>query len=206
MVTLDVYDISRKKVSQVDVSEKIFDADIREHLFHEVIRMQMARRRDGTASTKTRAEVSGGGKKPWKQKGTGRARAGTIRSPLWRGGGTVFGPSPRDYGIKVNKKVKRAAMCSALTQKRKEEKLLILDGFSLSEIKTGVFKNILSELGSKSVLIVDENNNNLTLSSNNVQGVKVISPEGLNLYDLLNFKDLYITKNCLEKIHRRLEA
>ena len=206
MVTLDVYDISRKKVSQVDVSEKIFDADIREHLFHEVIRMQMARRRDGTASTKTRAEVSGGGKKPWKQKGTGRARAGTIRSPLWRGGGTVFGPSPRDYSIKVNKKVKRAAMCSALTQKRKEEKLLILDVFSLSEIKTGVFKNILRELGSKSVLIVDENNNNLTLSSNNVQGVKVIAPEGLNLYDLLNFKDLYITKNCLEKIHRRLEA
>ena len=206
MVTLDVYDISRKKVSQVDVSEKIFDADIREHLFYEVIRMQMAKRRDGTASTKTRAEVSGGGKKPWKQKGTGRARAGTIRSPLWRGGGTVFGPSPRDYSIKVNKKVKRAALCSALTKKRKEEKLLILDGFELSEIKTGVFTNILSNLGAKSVLIVEESNNNLTLSSNNVQGVKVISPEGLNLYDLLNFNDLYITKKCLEKIHRRLEA
>jgi len=204
MAILDVYDTSREKISQVDVSDKVFDAAIKEHLYYDVIRMQMAKSRCGAASTKTRGEVRGGGRKPWRQKGTGRARAGTIRSPLWRGGGTVFGPKPRDYSFKVHKKVKIMALCSALTLKRREDKLLILDKIQLEEIKTREFINILKTLGATNVLIIEGENNKLKLSARNVPGVKVLSPDGLNLRDLLFFDELYITQPCLEKIQRRL--
>jgi large subunit ribosomal protein L4 len=206
MGTMDVYSMKRKKVSQVDVSDKVFDAAVKEHLFYDVIRMQMAGRHLGTASTKTRSEVRGGGRKPWRQKGTGRARAGTIRSPLWRGGGVVFGPKPRDYSINVSKKMKRSALCSALSLKRRQEKLLILDKIELKEIKTKNFINILNSLNTKNVLIIDEENINLKLSARNVPYVKVLPPEGLNLYDILYYDDLFITQPCLEKIHRRLLA
>jgi large subunit ribosomal protein L4 len=206
MATIDVYSTSRVKVTQVDVSDKVFDADVKEHLFYDVIRMQLAGRRAGTASTKTRSEVRGGGKKPWRQKGTGRARAGTIRSPLWRGGGSVFGPKPRDYSIKVPKKVKRAALCSALTLKRKQEKLLLLDKIELNEIKTKGFVNILNNLETQNVLIVDRENSNLVLSARNLPSVKVLPPEGLNLYDILYYDSLFITQPCLEEISRRLLA
>ena len=124
MTILDVYNINKEKVTQVEVDERIFDAEVKEHLFYEIIRAQLANRRSGTACTKTRGEVSGGGRKPWKQKGTGRARAGSSRSPVWRGGGVSFGPKPRDYSYTVPKKVKRIALCSALTKKRREEKLI----------------------------------------------------------------------------------
>lgn len=204
MATLDVYDTSREKVSQVDVSDAIFNAVIKDYLFYDVIRMQMANRRSGTASTKTRSDVRGGGKKPWRQKGTGRARAGTIRSPLWKGGGAVFGPKPRNYSIKVPKKVKKTALCSALTLKRKEEKLFILDKIDLQEIKTKSFTNILESLGVKKALFIDENNNNLQLSARNVPCVKVLPPEGLNLHDVLYFDHIFIALQCLEKIQRRL--
>ena len=120
MAVVDVVDTSRNKVAQIDVSDTVFNAPVREHLFHDVVRMQLASRRSGTAATKTRSEVSGGGKKPWKQKGTGRARSGSSRSPLWRGGGTMFGPTPRSYEYAVPKKVRKLALCSALSMKRKE--------------------------------------------------------------------------------------
>ncbi len=204
MATLDVCDITRAKVTQVDVSDEVFDAVIKDHLFYDVIRMQMANSRQGTASTKTRSEVRGGGRKPWRQKGTGRARAGTIRSPLWRGGGCVFGPKPRDYSIKVQKKVKKKALCSALTLKRKEQKLLILDKIELQEIKTKSLVSMLNGLGAKNVLIIDEQNTKLKMSAQNVPHVKVLPPEGLNLHDVLCFDELYITQPCLEKIQRRL--
>jgi len=206
MTMLDVYNINKEKVTQVEVDESIFDIEVKEHLFYEIIRAQLANRRSGTACTKTRGEVSGGGRKPWKQKGTGRARAGSSRSPVWRGGGISFGPKPRDYSYTVPKKVKRIALCSALTKKRREEKLLILDKFDLSAIKTKSFTNILDRLGNQRVLIIDDDNRNLCLSARNVPHVKVLSPQGLNLYDILYHDGLYITLPCLEKIQRRLVA
>jgi large subunit ribosomal protein L4 len=206
MARLDVLNIKREKVAEVEVADVIFDAEMKQHLFHEVIRMQMVARRAGTSSTKTRAEVRGGGKKPWKQKGTGRARSGSSRSPVWRGGGAVFGPRPRDYGIKVPKKVRRAAMCTALTQKRKEDQLLILDAIQFSEIKTRQVVSLLNDLQLSSVLIIDDDNGHLSLSARNVPNVKVLPPEGLNLYDVLLYRNLCITQPCLEKIQRRLLA
>jgi len=204
MAVVDVVDTSRNKVAQIDVSDTIFDAPVREHLFYDVVRMQLAGRRSGTAATKTRSEVSGGGKKPWKQKGTGRARAGSSRSPLWRGGGTMFGPSPRSYEYAVPKKVRKLALCSALSMKRKENKMLIVDKLELQEIKTATFVNLLRQLGFSNVLIIAQENSNLEKSARNVPQVKVLRPEGLNVYDVLRYENLIITRPCVEKIQGRL--
>jgi len=206
MATLDVYNVNREKISQVEVDDAVFAAEVKEHLFYDVIRMQLNRRRAGTHSTKTRAEVSGGGKKPWKQKGTGRARSGTSRSPVWRGGGIAFGPKPRSYEIKVPKKVRRAAMCSALTLKVQQEKLLVLDAIGMTEIKTASFIAMLDKLQAGNVLIIADADQNLQLSSRNVQQVKVLPPEGLNLYDVLQYDELYITQASLKAIERSLVA
>jgi len=204
MATLDVYNTNREKVSQIDVEDAVFDAQIKEHLFYDVVRMQLAGRRRGTADTKTRSEVRGGGRKPWRQKGTGRARAGTIRSPLWKGGGVVFGPKPRDYTIKVNKKVRKLALCSLLTKKIKENSLLVVDKIDIADSKTKELKNILDKLETQSVLIVDEENSKLMSCAQNISDTKVVPPEGFNLYDALYYKDLVITEQCVEKIQRRL--
>jgi len=206
MATLDVYNVNREKISQVEVADKVFAADVKEHLFHEVIRMQLNKRRAGTHSTKTRAEVRGGGKKPWRQKGTGRARAGTSSSPVWRGGGVAFGPKPRSYDIKVPKKVRRAAMCSALTLKVRQEKLMVLDAIDMAVIKTAAFVAMLDKLKAGKALIIAEADQNLQLSSRNVPYVKVLPPEGLNLFDLLKYDELYITQASLKSIERSLAA
>jgi len=206
MAVLDVYNMHREKVGEVEVADEVFDAAIKDHLFHDVVRMQLAHRRSGTASTKKRGEVSGGNKKPWRQKGTGRARAGSSRSPLWRGGGITFGPKPRSFSINIPKQVRRQALCSALTLKRRDEKLMILDKIELPEIKTRRVAEMLKVLGSRRALIIDENNETLQLSARNIPGVKVLRPEGLNLYDILYYDNLYITQPCLEKIQRRLVA
>ena len=204
MAVVDVVDTSRNKVAQIDVSDTVFNAPVREHLFHDVVRMQLASRRSGTAATKTRSEVSGGGKKPWKQKGTGRARSGSSRSPLWRGGGTMFGPTPRSYEYAVPKKVRKLALCSALSMKRKENKMLIVDKLELQEIKTAVFVNLLRQLGFSNVLIIAQENSNLEKSARNVPHVKVLRPEGLNVYDVLRYEQLIITQPCVDKIQGRL--
>ena len=204
MAVVDVVDTSRNKVAQIDVSDTVFDAPVREHLFYDVVRMQLAGRRSGTAATKTRSEVSGGGKKPWKQKGTGRARAGSSRSPLWRGGGTMFGPTPRSYEYAVPKKVRKLALCSALSMKRKENKMLIVDKLELQEIKTAAFVTLLKQLGFSNVLIIAQENSNLEKSARNVPQVKVLRPEGLNVYDVLRYENLIITQPCVEKIQGRL--
>ena len=204
MAVVDVVDTSRNKVAQIDVSDTIFNAPVREHLFYDVVRMQLASRRSGTAATKTRSEVSGGGKKPWKQKGTGRARSGSSRSPLWRGGGTMFGPTPRSYEYAVPKKVRKLALCSALSMKRKENKMLIVDKLELQEIKTVAFVNLLRQLGFSNVLIIAQENSNLEKSARNVPHVKVLRPEGLNVYDVLRYEQLIITQPCVEKIQGRL--
>jgi len=203
---LDIYNTNKEKVSRVELDKKIFGREVNPHLLYEVVKMQLASRRKGTASTKNRSRVRGGGIKPWRQKGTGRARAGTIRSPLWTGGGIVFGPLPRDYSYRVNKKAKKAALRAALSSKLKENKLFILDNFNLAEIKTKFFVTILDNLKIEEALIIDNTNINLEKSARNISSVKVLRPEGLNVYDILKYDSLIITQPGLEKITKSLSA
>lgn len=154
MPVVSVYDIEKNKVAEVSLSDAVFGAEVNRDVLYEVVRMQMAAKRQGTHDTKERSEISGGGKKPWRQKGTGRARVGTIRSPLWRGGGTIFGPTPRTYAFTVPKKVRRLALISALSMKVREEKLLVLKDFPLAEAKTKAFKEVLDRFGLKKTLVV----------------------------------------------------
>jgi len=193
-------------VGETQLADDVFGVVVKPHLIHEVVKMQLAQRRRGTASTKGRSQVRGGGRKPWRQKGTGRARAGTTRSPLWRGGGIVFGPLPRDYGYKVPKKVRKQALKSALTQKLVEEKLIIVDSISLDSIKTKKFLSIMGSLNINDALIIDQDNLNLRLSARNVPKIKVLQPDGLNTYDILRYDYLVLTAPSVKKIEERLSA
>ncbi len=205
MPVLNVYDIEKTKIAEVELSDLVFGVEVNERVLHEVVKMQLACRRQGTASTKGRSDVRGGGKKPWRQKGTGRARAGTTRSPLWRGGGIVFGPKPRDYSYKVPKKVRKAALKSALSMKVKEDKVTILKSFSMDEIKTKKFVEILDrfELG-KTLFVLDEKNVVLEKSSRNIKDVKMMRSEGINVYDLLKYDNLVLLEPSVKKIEGAL--
>ncbi len=205
MGMVDVYNIQGDKVSEIELSPDIFDVPVKNHILHQVVVMQLANRRSGTASTKGRSDVRGGGGKPYRQKGTGRARAGTIRSPLMRGGGTVFGPSPRSFALKVSKKIRKQALRMALATKRRDEDLLILDRFDLGEIKTKRFVEAMKSLKTDNALIVtDAANETLELSSGNVPDVKVLRAEGLNVYDILKFKRLVLLESAIKQIEKRL--
>ncbi len=206
MYSADIYNTNKEKVSQVVLDEKVFGCEVKPHLLYEVVKMQLANRRAGTASTKNRSHVRGGGKKPWRQKGTGRARAGSIRSPIWKGGGTTFGPLPRDYSYRLNKKVKKLALRTALSIKLKEDKLLILDNFNLPEIKTKGFVTTLRSLNIKDAFIIEDSNLHLEKYTSKLPFAKVLRPEGLNVYDILRYDKLIITQSCLEKITRTLSA
>ncbi len=201
MPGLNVYDIENNKVSEIELSDSIFGVEVQEALIYEVVRMQMAARRRGTSSTKGRSDVSGGGRKPWRQKGTGRARVGTIRSPIWRGGGVTFGPKPRDYSFKVPKKVRKAALISALSMKAKEEKILILRDFPMEKIKTKKFKEVVNRFGLKSALFVlDKSNPILEKSSRNIKEIKMMRTEGVNVYDLLKYDSLVLLEPAVKMI------
>ncbi len=204
MPVKDVYNIEKEKVAEVYLNDEVFDVEIKEHLISDVIIMQQAGKRRGTACTKNRAKVRGGGAKPWRQKGTGRARVGSRRSPLWVGGGTVFGPTPRDYSYSLPKKVKKAALKSALTLRLKENKVIILDNYKLDEIKTKAFVRILKNLGVENVLVVDANNFNLTRSARNVKNTRVLPPEGINVHDIIKYENLILVKPSIERIEERL--
>lgn len=205
MPVAGVYDIENQKVSEIALSDVVFGAEVNDAVLYDVVRMQMASKRLGTASVKKRQEISGGGKKPWRQKGTGRARAGTTRSPLWRGGGIVFGPSPRSYAYKVPKKVKKLALMSALSMKVKEGRLLILKDFPMGEIKTKKFKEIIDRFGlKKALLVVDKADPMLEKSSRNVQGIKLIRSEGINVYDLLNYDHVVLFEPSVKIIEGAL--
>jgi large subunit ribosomal protein L4 len=207
MAVADVFDIEKKKVSQVDLNDAVFGAEVNEAIIYDVVKMQLASRRSGTASTKTRSDVRGGGKKPWRQKGTGRARAGTTRSPIWRGGGIVFGPHPRDYSYSIPKKVRKKAIISALSMKFKENKMLVLKDFPMEKISTRVFKNVVDLFSLKKVLFVlDENNEVLLKSSRNMKNVKMIRSEGINVYDILNHEHLILLEPSVKKIEGALLA
>ena len=201
MTTLAVYDIGNQKVSDIELDDRIFDAKVNPMLFYDVIRMDLSSQRKGTASTKNRALVRGGGAKPWRQKGTGRARAGTRRSPLWRGGGTIFGPMPRDYSFALPKKVKRAALRAALSLKHQEGKLILLNDFPLEGFKTRQVLEVLRRFQVEDALIItDEKRPYLERSARNIPGIEVIRYEGLNVYNILNHEHLILIRPAIEKI------
>lgn len=206
MATVDVIDKNRQKVDSVDLPDDIFNVEVRSDVLHQLVRWQLAKRRQGTASTKTRTEVRGGGRKPWRQKGTGRARSGTIRSPLWKGGGVAHGPKPRDFDFKVNKKVRALGLKMALSDKLANEQLMVVDSFDLSEIKTKVFNQVLGALEvNKALVVIAEADEIMEMSGRNIPGVKVIRPEGLNVYDLLKYDHLLMLKPSVEKVVERLK-
>ena len=203
MPTVDVLDKDAQKVGEIGLRDDIFSVEVKPHLFHFVLRYQLAAKRMGTASTKTRSEVKATGRKLWRQKGTGRARTGTSGSPLWRGGGVVFGPKPRDYGLRVPKKMKKAAVRCALSLKLTESKLLVVERFDLPEIRTKSFVGHKEKLKLESALIiVNGENANLHKSARNVPGIKVMKTEGLNLFDILRHDQLVLTKEAIEYIER----
>lgn len=205
MALINVYDIDRNKVSEIEVSDGVFAAPVNDGVIYEVVKMQLANRRQGTASTKTRSEIRGGGKKPWRQKGSGRARSGTSRSPIWRKGGTVFGPKPRDYSYKVPRKVRRAALRSALSMKLKNDELLVLRDFPMEGIRTKRFQEILNKLDLKNVLIVlDRANEVLEKSSRNIRDVKMMRSEGINVFDLMKYRNLVLLEPSVKMIERAL--
>ena len=201
MATLAVYDIANQKVSELEVDERVFGVEIQPALFYDVVRHDLATQRKGTAATKNRTLVRGGGAKPWKQKGTGRARAGSRRSPLWRGGGTIFGPMPRGYGFSLPKKVKEAALRAALTLKRQEGRLIVLDSFPLEGFKTQKVLEVLKTFQVENALIVtDEKNPFLERSARNIPGLQVLRHIGLNVYDILNHEHLILLKPAVQRI------
>jgi len=201
MATLDVVDKERQVKETVELPESVFGAEVKTHLLHHAVVATLAARRAGTASTKTRKDVSGGGKKPFRQKGTGRARMGSTRSPLLRGGGTVFGPHPRGYEIKVNRKAMKAALRSALSAKAKENKLLLVDDLDLSAPKTKEFLKVAGALGlSDALLVVDGPSGNLGLGVRNLKSFKALPVSAINVYDILSYDQLVITRPALEKI------
>ena len=190
-----------KEVGSVELNDKVFGVEVNEHVMHLAVVSQLANKRQGTQSAKTRAEVSGGGRKPWKQKGTGHARQGSTRAPQWTGGGVVFAPKPRDYSMKMNKKEKALAIKSALTSRVAEEKIYVLDGISFDEIKTKKMVSVLNSLKVKKALVVlDKKDENVILSARNIPDVRTTLSNGINVYDILKYDTLVITKDAVAQI------
>ncbi len=207
MAVVDVQNIAGEKVSQVDIDDGIFNIDVKKSVLHEVVTMQLASRRSGTASVKHRSDVRGSGRKLFRQKGTGRARRGNIKSPLLRGGGSVFGPDIRSYSYKVPKKVRRLALKMALSSKFKNSELVVIDKFELEEIKTKkVFEVIKGLKIEKPLIVTADKNEKLELSIRNLPGVKIIKSEGLNVYDVLNCRNLVLLESSIKAIEGRLSA
>lgn len=193
------------RVIQPDLKDEIFGVAVRPHLLHQIIKMQRSNRRSGTASTKTRAFVRGGGKKPWRQKGTGRARSGSIRSPLWVGGGTIFGPEPRDYSYRLPKQARRQALLSSLSLKKQDGRIIVLEKLELEAAKTKLMRKLLEELQVKTaLLLIPEPDAAIERSARNLPTVKVLRVEGINVYDLLRYEHLILTEASLKALEQRL--
>jgi large subunit ribosomal protein L4 len=204
MPLVDVFNIQKEKVGEVELQEEIFGVPVRGHVLHEVVTWQRACRRAGTASTKSRGEVRGGGHKPWRQKGTGRARVGSNRSPIWRGGGIIFGPKPRSYAYALPKKVRRLALKMALSSKLQAGQLLVLDEYPHTTPKTKDFVQVLHNLEIAKALIIAPEHQALELSARNVPHIQVMLPAGLNVYDILRYEHLVMLKPALAQIEERL--
>ena len=201
MANVSVYNIEGKEVGTIDLNDAVFGVEVNEHLLHVVVVNQLANKRQGTQKAKTRSEVSGGGRKPWRQKGTGHARQGSTRSPQWTGGGVVFAPTPRDYSFKLNKKEKRAALKSALTTRVLENKFIVLDEMNFGEIKTKNFQNMLNNLEvSKALVVLEDGNTNAALSARNIANVKTAWTNTINVYDILKYNTVIVTKAVVATI------
>ena len=201
MATVAVYNIEGKEVDKLELNDNVFGVEINEHLVHLAVVSQLANGRQGTQSAKTRSEVSGGGRKPWRQKGTGHARQGSTRSPQWTGGGVVFAPKPRDYSMKMNKREKQIAIKSALTSKVQDSKLIVVDEFKLDEIKTSKFAQILDNLKApKALVVTKDKDEKVVLSARNIPTVKTTMTNSINVYDILKYDSLVITKNAVAAI------
>ena len=195
MANVSVYNIEGKEVGTIDLSDAVFGVEVNEHLVHMAVVSQLANKRQGTQKAKTRSEVSGGGRKPWRQKGTGHARQGSTRAPQWTGGGVVFAPTPRDYSVKMNKKERRAALKSALTSRVQENKLIVLDELKLDEVKTKAMQNVLNNLNvSKAMVVLADNDANVVLSARNIPNVVTALPNTINVYDVLKYNTVILTK------------
>ena len=201
MANVSVYNMEGKEVGSIELNDAVFGVEVNEHLVHMAVVSQLANKRQGTQSAKTRSEVSGGGKKPWRQKGTGHARQGSTRAPQWTGGGTVFAPKPRDYSFKMNRKEKRAALFSALSSKVADNKIVVVDEFKLDESKTKKFVEVMNNLKvNKALVVVEEDNKNVVLSGRNIPTVKVEANNEINTYDVVKYDTLVVTKAAVEKI------
>lgn len=201
MANVSVYNIEGNQVGEIELNDAVFGVEINEHLLHMAVVNHLAAKRQGTQSAKTRSEVRGGGKKPWRQKGTDHARQGSTRAPQWTGGGVVFAPKPRDYSFKLNKKERRLALKSALTSKVVENKIIVLDAFNMDEIKTKKFKAVMDALKvSKALVVVDGDNTNVVLSARNIPEVKTASTNTINVYDILKYDTLVVTQDAVATI------
>ena len=201
MANVSVYNMEGKEVGTMELSDAVFGVEIKEHLVHQAVVLQLANNRQGTQKAKTRSEVSGGGRKPWRQKGTGHARQGSTRSPQWKGGGVVFAPVPRDYSFKMNKKEKRLALKSVLTSKVQDNKFLVLDELKLAEIKTKEMKKVLDNLKvDKALVVVGDDCENVILSARNIPGVQTASVNSINVFDILKYNTVIATKSSVASI------
>ena len=201
MANVSVYNIEGKEVGKIDLSDAVFGVEVNEHLVHMAVVSQLANNHQGTQKAKTRSEVSGGGRKPWRQKGTGHARQGSTRAPQWTGGGVVFAPVPRDYSFKMNKREKRAALKSALTSRVEENKFIVIDEINFEEAKTKNFANILKSLDvSKALVVLEDDNKNAELSARNIADVKTAKTNTINVYDILKYNTVITTKAVVAKI------
>lgn len=201
MANVSVFNIEGKEVGTIDLNDAVFGVEVNEHLVHMAVVSQLANKRQGTQKAKTRAEVRGGGRKPWRQKGTGHARQGSTRSPQWTGGGVVFAPTPRDYSFKLNKKEKRAALKSVLTSRVEEKKFIVLDEMSFEEIKTKKFQAVLNNLNvNKALVVLEDGNKNAELSARNIPTVKTARVNTINVYDILKYNTVITTKAAVANI------
>ena len=201
MANVNVYNIEGKEVGTIELNDAVFGVEVNEHLMHMAVVQQLANKRQGTQKAKTRSEVSGGGRKPWRQKGTGHARQGSTRSPQWTGGGVVFAPTPRDYSFKLNKKEKRAALKSALSSRVEENKFIVVDEMNFGEIKTKNFKTMLNNLSvAKALVVIEEGNTNAVLSARNIADVKTAKTNTINVYDILKYNTVIVTKAAVATI------
>ena len=201
MANVKVYNIEGKEVGTIELNDAIFGVEVNEHLMHMAVVQQLANKRQGTQKAKTRSEVSGGGRKPWRQKGTGHARQGSTRAPQWTGGGVVFAPTPRDYSFKLNKKEKKAALKSALTSRVQESKFIVVDEFKFEEIKTKNFQNMLNALSvAKALVVVEEGNTNAVLSARNIADVKTAGTNTINVFDILKYNTVIVSKAAVATI------
>ena len=201
MATVSVYNIEGKEVGTIDLNDSVFGVEVNDHLVHKAVVGQLANNRQGTQKAKTRAEVSGGGRKPWRQKGTGHARQGSTRAPQWTGGGIVFAPVPRDYSVKMNKKEKRAALKSALSSRVEEKKFIVIDEINFDEIKTKKFQTVLDNLKiNKALVVLEDDNKNAELSARNIPDVKTAHTNTINVYDILKYNTVIATKAVVAAI------